>query len=499
MKRRPKTALGIDVCRDRVSVALVSQDVHGFRLVRAASTPLPEGVPDAGSAEDIRVLSSVIRKLRRRAGIPAMSAVVGMSVDPLVLQMLDVPKQMPANVGEFVEGELRQYVTLSGKSIVSDFCAVGAGGVPPKRLLAAATEREKMRMLASACDAAGLRAEAVEPAVLAYARAASRDQTAGTLPGNRLIVEINGQYLAACVLRKGVLDSVRVKNIPEGADGSEGVRTWLAEEIKAMVQYYGLELAAGRGDWQVTVVVRDAAQMTPEAVDHLRAMTGITTLNVVDSSDADLESMTADDRGTPDKPSRVAWGLALRQLDSDSHTWRINLLPRDVTQARASVRHMLMATTAAAVVFLAMLVVLQFVTRTADTMRHDIERKRFARKLDTTSALVAEVNILDRRIEQASHRVRQMQEVLRTQNHVDWPSVLSAMRDEAPAEVCVTGLWSRDARDLSVKGLALSYDAAQAFVQRLDSRELFESVSLRKLERHQTNTSVVQYEIDCLL
>ena len=85
------------------------------------------------------------------------------------MQLLDMPKHVPANIGEFVQGELQQYVALSGKNVISDFCGVGVGA--PKRVLVVAADGDEIQEQVQGCGAAGIAVEVVEPATLAYARA----------------------------------------------------------------------------------------------------------------------------------------------------------------------------------------------------------------------------------------------------------------------------------------------------------------------------------------
>lgn len=494
-----RTALGIDVCQDRVSMALISEDPSGYKIVRAGSISLPQGVVCDGGLVEVKTLSKVLRKLRRRIRIPRMTAAVSMSVAPLVLQVLDLPKQMPANVRHFVEEELRQYVSLSGTDIVSDFCSVGSGAGSQRRILSTAAERDKIQTLIKACAAAGLTVEVIEPVVLAYARAAGRKKTACTHADKELVVEINGHYLAACLLRRGAVDLARVKSLPAGVEEAEPACQWLAEEIRAMTRYYDAGSAGSDAQWQGAVIVRNVPWMTPAALAFLRAETGIDTLAVTDSRGVDLASVEEPPRPSADPPSTVAVGLALKLLDTDNDAWKINLLPGDVTQMRSSRRRIFMASTAAAMIFLAVLVTLHVLSRTTEKMHQDLDHRRLVEKLHTTPALAAEARRLDRQIKQVERDLEQMNGAVSGQRYVDWPSILRVIRESAPADVCITRLWSRETRSLSLKGLSLSYGAAQTFVRGLDERGEFTSVALTKLDRRQDNRVMIEYEIDCLL
>jgi len=500
MKHRTKTALGIDVCRDRVSLALLSRssESRGWDIVRTASLPLPEHTVCDGGLEDVAALARTLRKLRRQARIPRMKAAVTLSLSPLVVQMLDIPAPFPANVGEFVAGELTQYVGLSGRNITSDFCAVAGAGNAPRRLLSVAAESETVRKVVQAGAAAGLTVEVVEPALLAYARAAQRDRAAGTRPGNRLIVEISARHLSACLLRRGLLEAVRVKDVPV-EEGAADVSHWLLEQIKTMIRYYGADAGDVETGCEVTVVVRDGVPLGQEAVAALRAVAELHTVGGEVPFEAGAESGPADGAVPRQSVSKAAVGLALRMLDADNDLWAVNLLPNEIEQTRSLVKQMLVTANIAALIVLGMLVAPEFMTHAANRMRHDIERTKSSHKLYATAALVTRADALERRLARSQGWLQRMGEVLQERRDVDWSSLLGAIRDTAPAAVCITDLSSDDAENLYLRGLAKSYEEVRAFARGLGTREPFASVSLAKVEKAQGEPALIRYQIDCLL
>ena len=493
MKHRRKTALGIDVCRDRVSLALLSRssESRGWKIVRAACLPLPAGTVGDGGLEDVAGLARTLRKLRRHARIGRMKATLTVSFNPLVMQMLEMPAPLPANVGDFVAGELTQYVALSGRDFASDFCAVGGGDA---RLLSVAAETDTVQKLVQAGAAAGLTVEAVEPALLALARGVQRDKAPGARPGNRLIVEISASHLSACLLRKGTLEAVRVKDLPRD-EGADDVSGWLLEQIRMMIRYYGVNADAG----EVMVVVRDAVPLEREVVAALRSMGGLDAAGGQAPRETGPASGSSDAKALRPPASKVAVGLALKKLDADADPWAVNLLPEEVEQARSFKRHMLVTGNIAALIVLGMLIAPQFMIRTANRMRHDIERTKSSRKLYATTALVSRADALEDLLERSQGRLQRMQDVLHQRNQVDWSVFLRAIRDTRPEGVCITELSSDDAEKLRVQGLTLSYEAARAFARTLGTREPFVSVSLARVDKAGGEAGLLRYQIDCLL
>jgi len=489
MKHRTKTALGIDVCRDRVSLALLSRssEARGWKIVRQACLPLPEGIVGEGGLEDVAGLARTLRKLRRHARIGRMKAAMTVSFSPLVMQMLDMPAPLPPNVGDFVAGELMQCVALSGRDIASDFCAVGSGSAA--RLLSVAAETETVRKLVQAGAAAGLTVVAVEPALLALARAVQRDKTLGARPGNRLIVGISASHLSACLLRRGVLEAVRVKDLPRDEE-TDDVSGWLLEQIRMMIRYYEVNADAG----EVTVVVRDGVCLEREVVAALPSAAGSDALR-----QAGPASGPSDAGASREPASKAAVGLALKKLDADADPWVVNLLPEEIQQARSFKKQMLVTGNIAALIVLGMLIAPQFMTRTANRMRNDIERTKSSRKLYATAALANRADVLEGLLARSQGRLQRMQDVLQKRNQMDWSAILRAIRDMSPEGVCITELSSDDTEKLRVQGLTLSYEAARGFARTLGTCEPFVSVSLTRVDKAGGKAGLLRYQIDCLL
>jgi len=488
MTRRPKTAAAIDVGHRRVTLSLVAREADGLRLVRTASCQI------AGDA-DAATLSRAIRQLRRQARIPPMTASLGLSVSPIVLQTFDMPGHMPANIREFIRNELRQYVAFSGRSIVCDFCMADSGEDSQKRLLAAAGERERVAALLQACASAGLDIVAVEPSILAYARAACGHGRAAMSAKQALVVEVGAQQLTACLFRKGALDDVRTRSLLPQGRLSQDTDEWLADEIETMVRHYDIQPVEG-GDREVTIVIRDDAPVTSDVEQCLKARVGMQVRVVGGSGRSDGGSALADGPAPRPDDTGVSIGLAMRAMDPDANARAINLLPEEVMQARRLTRHVLTAVTAAAVIFLGMLVALQFVSRSADRTRREIERTRVTRGLHAMPHLTDEARSIDVQIASVGRQLTEIRNVLNDNKRVDWPRTLEAVADSAPEGACVTHIWTPDAGRLSVKGLAASCNAAQVFAQSLGERTPFDWVVLAGMDRSPGGDSLIHYEID---
>jgi Tfp pilus assembly PilM family ATPase len=515
MRLHAKTALGIDIGERRISVALVERDEQGVRTVAAVSADLPAGLSrasrssdDAGQQESIhgKVLSRLLSQLGRRSQIRRVRAVVALSVDSMVTQLLDMPNHMPANIGEFVKNELQQYVALSGKNVVSDFCGVGSG--VQKRLLAVAADMDEIQEIVDECRAAGIAVDVVEPSMRAYTRAflEQRRQSRhdGDGPPNAtcrvwepdvMIAMLGPRTLTVNLFLRGTLDFVRVRDLPSDANTPQSLCAWLAEELRAVDRYYEAQATGTGRDWQTCVVLGDGVHRAEEIEALLAAEAGITSLTVVEAYEPWLGSASTKE----EKVSTAAVGAALALLDTAVSDLKINLLPKSVTEARSRSQHLVATALVSVIVFLGIFATTVLLTRTASAMDRRIEQTRLAEELYAAPALIAEEKFLEQEISRIRLRLDPLRKAMAGRHDADWSGILEAVRQATPANVSMTQLLCGDGKTLSLKGLTPSCPAAQTFVRNLESQRPFESISLALVQRQQDAGGRLEYRIDCLL
>jgi len=504
MSVRTKTALGIDIGRRRLSVALVEKGEPGFRVLAAASGDLPTLEPRQPAHG--KVLSRLLAQLGRRSHLRGAKAAVALSPDSLVIQLLDLPRRMPANLGEFVRSELQQYVALSGKAAVSDFCGIGSG--VQKRLLAVAADGEEIQEAIKAYRRTAARIDAVEPSALAYARAfVAREK--GLLAGDHspaivhassvnhdvLMAVLDPHTLTTTVFRKGTLDFVRVRQVPGDANTPRLLCVWLAEELKAVVRYCDTQVSSPGRERRVCLALHDGVHRADDLAPLLAAEAGTKAFTVVDV----CEPLTASGSAAEEGASMVAVGAALTLLEAEGDDLRINLLPQAVAEAKSLVRHALVMANVSVVLFLGVFTTGQLLTRTTHAMDRRIEEARHAGELYTTPALMTKEKLLDQEIARLRQHVEPLRRIMKGRQPTDWPGILGAVRQAAPEGVSVTQLQCSDGRIVSLKGLTPSCPAAEVFVRNLESQRPFASVSLMLVQKRQNQDSRLEYRIDCLL
>ena len=304
MKSRTKTALGIDINDRCISAALVEKSDQGFKVLAAASGSLPEDGPGSQPLAPGKAMSHILRKLGRRAKMHGVKKTVTVSTRSVIVRLLDLPRQMPTNVGEFVNGELRQCVVLSGRRMSSDFCGIGMEGGSRKRLLAAAADAGEMEEIVETCRAAGISVDSVEPAAVAYARAFRASAKGAQYGGHALIGVLGSRTLTVCVLSMGILDFVRMREVPAGMDAPGSLCTWLAEEMNAVLRYYRMDVPGGNPEWQLRLVLHDPARSRDEIASLLVLEPGMTSVAVVGCCE-DVEISSGGRRR--DLPRRLPW------------------------------------------------------------------------------------------------------------------------------------------------------------------------------------------------
>lgn len=492
-----KAALGIDISDGRINLAVLKQNAKGIELLKAASGPVPDGAIKDGNIEDPVILAKAIKGLKTRNRIRARQAAVSLFAKPVVMQILDAPKGAPTSVGQFVRNELKSYVTLSGREIAFDFCGIKSGQGPGKRLLAVATDGQKVAELAKICSRAGLNVEVIEPPLLSYTRALYAKRIAGKFDCEVLIAVLQGGVLNLCVFRKQSLDFVRVKDISGEKLEPNELCHWLADQINSIIQFYDIEVADSSGKWEV-VVVADHAQLPDDAEESLRVkITGVS-LELRNGESACQDTVVARNDG-PEKASVVAIGLAIGLLNKNDNGLRINLVPPESAEVRAVKKQLYITVTIIAAVPLFMVLAGTGLSLMADKVKRGIAQRKQTELSQDTYTLLNEQQLLDKQIKQLSDRPARLSRILGSRYDMDWAKILEDVRSRTPKTVRITNLYSKESSMMYLEGLALSYEAVHLFVEMLNKSDHISSASLTETVREDEPGGLVMYTINCLL
>jgi hypothetical protein len=356
MKFVEKTVAGIDITQERISVALLKLGRNGPKLVKSVFAPMPAGAVRDGSIVDAALLQRTLRDIKFRNRIWTNRAAVSLFARPVVTQMIEIPKQMPSNLTQFVSGEMKHCAAMPGGDIVLDYCSVGSSRrSADKKVLVAAAETKKVAELVNVLGRAGFSAEVVEPAVLSYLRAIGDKKITEKSGFNILVAILRENVLTLFVLRNGVVDFIRTKDVRQKSTAGDDLCGWLAEELAEIQKFYSVEMVDNTGKWEITVFA-DTAQLPRDAEGILKSKIQAGSLQVRTSKDAYLDTIISG-QATGDKneqPSPVAVGLAMNLLVAQRDDVRLNLMPPQVVQLKEAQKDALVAATVVAALLLLM-------------------------------------------------------------------------------------------------------------------------------------------------
>ena len=495
---RAQTALGIDISENLINLALLRKDKDGVQLLKAASAPVPDGSIKNGNIEDSAALFKAVRELKNRNRIQASQAVVSLLARPVLLQIIDTPKPLPTNIGQFVQDEVKHCVALSGKEIAFDFCGIGSGGeAGSSRLFVVAADAQKVADLARACNQAHLNVGAIEPPLLAYARAFYDKKIAGKFDCNVLVAILQGCTLTLCVFRKQALDFVRTKHISKEKAGPDELCQWLADQINAIIQFYEVEVQDNPRKWEITVVT-DCLQLPKNAEESLKTKVASPNLHVRTPENASQDTPFGQDNSS-DKPSAVAIGLAMKLLAINGSNLRINLLPPEAAEVKTLRKDVLITANIAASLLVLMILAGGALTVMTEAINEKITQKKRAQSLQDTYALFREQTLVEKQIKQLSDSPDLLSSISNSRRDVDWAGLLNDIRKGIPKTLCITDLLSKSDYRMSLKGLAMSYEAVHLFVDMLNKSEHIDSASLIKREKDDEETGLIRYTINCAL
>jgi len=497
MKFAAKTALGIDISDGTINMALLRNSAKGIELIKAASAPVPDDAIKDGCIENPAKLAKTIKELRTRNKIRTRQAAISLFAKPVVLQIFDMPKGGPKNVGQFVRNELKSYVMLSGIEFASDFCRTGSGQGLDSRLLAAAADSQNVATLAHTADMAGLNLKIIEPPLLSYTRALYAKKIEGKFDCNVLIAILRDGILRLCVFRKQILDFVRLENITEEQARPDQITRWLPEKINEIIQSYHVEVADSSGIWDITVVAE--SMEIPQSLEnslkdeiksenvHLRTGQNICRDTVVEQKDGQ------------EKASVAAVGLAVGLLNQNENALKINLVPPESAEVRAVKKQLFVTAAVIAAMPLFMVLTGTALSLTANNVKGDIIRKKQADLSQDTYTLLSEQELLDKQIKQLSDIPQQLSGILGSRLTLDWAGILEDVGKLTPKNVRIINLSSRDNSGMYLEGMAISYETIHLFVEMLNSSEYITSASLAETTKEDQTNGFIMYRIECTL
>ncbi len=512
MKQEARTALGIEISSNQINLVLLRKRKKGLELQKTASGPVPDGAIKDGNIEDAIVLTKAIKELKTKNKIHAYHTALSPVINPMLLQILDLPNDGPINVGQFVWNEVKNFAMLSMKRIAVDFCGLKSlDKSNNRRVFVAATDSQKITDFNKVLNEAGLNIDAIEPAVVAYIRACYAKKIAKRYDHNLLFAVVYEGTLTLCLFKNESLDFVRTKQLETYKYESDKCFDWIAEEVNAVIKFYEHEVRDKCDKWDVTLLtsirnksVKEKTELLSNKLKEEAPFCDLSQngnqmeLKVRTLEDAYLDTPVAETTHA-DKPSAIAVGLALKLLNFSNCGLNINLLPPESTDVKAARKHTLIIANIAAVIFLMMVLSVGFFGIKTKKVNQNIKQKKQTQMGRNTQTLLNEQLFLNEQIANTSENLNGMNAILSAGSFLRWDQILNEIRAATPKTVRITNLFSDDNSRVLFRGQALSYESIDLFVDILNESEHIVSASLIGTEKDSELSSLVIYSISCSL
>lgn len=494
-----RTSLGVYISDQMIELALVRQSKDGVKLVEAASEPVPAGAISNGSVKDPAILAKAIKTLSNRYKIRAKRTAVSLFARPVLTQIMELPEDLPSNIGQYVHKEVKHCAVLPSRNILLDYCGVSAlPGSAGKRVLVVAAENEKVLRLIKPLNDAGINVESVEPAEMACARALYEKEIASSVDSNVLVALVDGSDITLTVFKNQTLDYVRKRNVTEDVCQSrEGLGRFI-EEIGAIIQYYDMEIGEGSDNWRLITVLRGCCEGADEISDSLRRKFGNFEVKVVSETGVSENTPVVTDSETP-PASLVAVGLAMGLLNVPQPKLKIDLMPPESADVKAVKKYALITANMAAAVLIVMILAVGVLSAILNKTNETIVRLKEEEPVMGTKALLAEQQKISKEAEELREKLNKINEILNSEHCGDWHQILEDIRRRTPQSLWITNLSGEDISKIVIKGRSTSYEAVHLFVDMLGESEYMTSAALVEAEKDESVGGLVSYWIDCSL
>jgi hypothetical protein len=487
-------SLGIDVSQAQVSMALMSRSQEGIQLVKGIQRPLPEGVIVGGQVQDRDGLLDILNRMRTELGTSATGFLAWGSA-ATVLQMMELPKRIPANVGEFVQGELKQCVAVSSDHIVYDYARLPDDACGTARLLAVAADQRRISEGIRICSRARLHVEAVEPAVLSFTRAMYAEWILNHSDAHTIVMGFRDSRLQLAVFKNGYLDFLHSRDFNFQADDPGGLCRSLVNEVQATIQHYEMEMLDDLRPWKVHIV------MPADLVSAEMLATTFTENLVHANVELDLceeDQLRFQGSGTG-SASAVAVGLARRALEEMDTIPCIDLLPTRLVQTRTLLDQVKWTASLAVLSILLMGMGVGVLSWFADRSRRDIEHYLAQHQVNDTVALVKQYTQLQDQVDALTQSHALVSRLLETHNWTDWAAILEDINSQSQDQLQITQVEKNDEdTGFTIRGTSPNLGAVSAFRRGLTASEHIEDVQVVQTEYVQKEQGrCIQYQLLC--
>jgi len=494
-----KTSLGIDICGDRISAALLRQHASEIKLVKTATAEVPKDAITNGNITNPAALGGAIRQMLAKNRIRRQPAVVALVAKPVLTQIIDLPDNMPDNLGQFINAEIKHSPVLAGKEPHYDSCGLSKPTPEsPARVFVAATSHEKVSMLLKTISLAGIETESIELDITAAIRALHAGRIANTYDHNLLFALIRGSVMTLCVFRKGQFDFIRYIDMGDEVNDPDKSIARCESEFSAVIQFYDIEVEPGAGTrWEFVVALDTAGIEAQDLEFSLQKKFGVEAH--VCSSSTLCDDMVIEKADAAKQTPITAVGLAMKRFEVTGSRIKIDLMPAEVKERKVSKRLMLLTANVAAGILLLMLIIAGVVRIKLAKIVRPAPDSQHVNPITNMESLLKRNNLIGAKITELSTKRAKISEIFEGDNTNNWAGILDDIRYKTPVTLCITRLSCPRALSLEIDGQSLSYRSVHLFADLLKQSEFIKSATVAATNRNNRVEGLIAYSINCRL
>jgi len=493
-----RISLGIDIADDRISFALVKQSKDGLHLLKAADTTVPEGAITNGNIANPALIAGQIKNLLKKNGIRTRQAVVSLVANPVIAQIINLPEEMPGNIGQFIQSEIKHSPVLAGREPYYDYCGLNSTGLNgAERIFVAATEAEKIYALMKTLAQANVEPSTIELGIFAAMRALYKQKIAENYDCNTLIAFVHSSVLTICVFRKNELDFIRSINIADQED-SDMLLALCEREIDAVMQFYDIEVDIAPDDkWQIIAITESSLVSANELEFVLQKKFGMDACicspdNIYQSTDI-IESQDIE------KASITAAGLAMKKLDVSQQEVKVDLIPPEAEEIKATKKLILATANIVAIILLAMFIVAGVVKHKLSEADQVMQKKRLSEGSDNIEQLLQRQGTMNTKFAYLNEQRAKIGDSFKGNNVRYWAEILDDVRQRIPRTLYITRLACFDNKKIVMEGNAISFKSIHVFAEMLGKSKFIESAAVSGTNKNSAIDGLVAYSINCVL
>jgi hypothetical protein len=493
-------SLGIDISDRHVSAVLLSRYRDKISVVKTASRDLPASAFSGDNTKIAQTVGRAIRQLLSSAGIRQKKAWVSFGSQGLLLQMVDTPEQLPANLGQYLRRQIRNSTQLNSKNPCLDFAAMTKNGSQDsQQCFVAAIDTHPIETLIKAMGVASLDPQGIDVPILSLCRALHKKQLSQGCKSHTLMFYLHGQDVYLVVFRKANLDYIRhLERMTEKEQ--VGFEQWSIEQIRAVVQYYEMEFVAGGEEelsWQFILASESHSDEMEKLKTNVEKTCGG---NPVYLSDKTAASWLPIEKNPQIETLPLgATGAALRKWPGADFKTEIDLLPEQTRKTHIVVEYFMTTSKIAAAVLLLLLFLAYGLNTRVNRVRNSTdEYNKAAPQEDIEELLMEKKNLFD---QLAAMKIQKDQAAAMIGGYSvgSIAELLDQIRQHTPPAVCMTKLYSSNRGAVEIDGYCPAMEDIQRYARLLETADYVKTAQVRQSETHPRNPNLRSFTIVCTL